>query len=127
MLSFFTQKDILLRIAVAFAFLYPAIDALLYPDNWVDFFPSVLRAQVPDMTLLITWSIFEAILALWILSGKHIFWPSIIATILLCLIVVTNLPLFDLLFRDLVIALIPATLAWQAWSTQASHETEHFS
>jgi hypothetical protein len=111
--SFFKQKDILLRLAIAFAFLYPAIDGLIHPDNWIDFFPSFMRGGfLSDPTLLLIWGAIEAVIALWILSGKKIFWPSTAATILLCGIVFFNMSLFDLVFRDLAIALTAATLAW---------------
>ena len=112
----FSQKKatLLLRIAIAFAFLYPPYDTLFNPDSWITFFPQFMLGWAPSNELLWGWGIVEVVIALWILSGKKIFIPSLAATILLCLIVIFNLPLMEIVFRDLSLALVAATLAW--WS-----------
>jgi len=66
------------------------------------------------MVLRDIWSGIEVIIARWSLAGRHIFWPSLVATILLVLIVLFNIPLIEILFRDVALALVTATLAW--WS-----------
>lgn len=97
--------DILLRIGVAFAFLYPPLNALTDPYSWIGYFPSFLIDRgVPEMVLLHTFGFFEVVLALWILSGKRIFWPSVVAAAMLMAIVAVNLGDFQVLFRDLSIA-----------------------
>src|SRR4051812_20387955 len=105
------NSNLLLRIAIAFSFLYPAIDSFLHPDDWIDFFPQFMRGHVPDQTPLIGWGILEILIAFWILSGKKIFIPSVVATVLLCTIVLFNLPLMQVVFRDLSLALVAAVLA----------------
>ena len=105
------NPNILLRVAIAFAFFYPAADSFLHPDDWIDFFPQFMRGYVPDQTLLIGWGAIEIVIALWILSGKKIFLPSLAATMLLIAIVCFNLPLIQVVFRDLSLALVAATLA----------------
>lgn len=98
--------------AVAFAFLYPPIDAFFHPDSWVGFFPMFMRDHVPGGALLPMWGIVEILIALWILSGKKIFIPACAAALSLVLIVVFNFSLIDILFRDFAIALVAASLAW---------------
>ena len=76
-------SNLLLRISVAFAFLYPPFDALTNPDSWIGYFPKFMQGYVPDLVLLHGFGIVEVVIALWILSGKQIFWPSIVATLML--------------------------------------------
>lgn len=106
----------LLRVGVAFAFLYPPIDAFFSPASWIGFFPHFARGYAPDATLLFAWDALEIVIALWILSGWRIFIPSALATVLLALIVLFNLPLMEVVFRDVSIALMSATLAWFAYT-----------
>lgn len=102
----------LLRIAIAGAFLYPAIAALITPAAWLGYFPHFVLGIVPDTLLILGWSVIEAILALWILSGKKIFVPSLIACVLLAAIVIFNLSLIDIVFRDVALALVALYLTF---------------
>lgn len=106
----------LLRTAVAFAFLYPPIDAFFHPDSWVGFFPVFIRDQMSPSLLLSAWGIVEILIALWILSGKRIFIPSLMAALSLMLIVLFNFSLIDILFRDIAIALAAASLVWSSYT-----------
>ena len=96
--------DLLLRSGVAFAFLFPALNAILDPYAWVGYFPPFMLGVLPDTLLLHVFGVVQIIIGLWILSGKRIFIPSMVATGILLLIVLFNLPDFQVLFRDLVIA-----------------------
>lgn len=96
--------DFILRAGVAFAFLYPPIAAIFAPDDWIGYFPSFMHGYVPDAILLHGFGLVEVIIALWILSGRNIFWPSLAATGLLLAIVVTDLQDFIVIFRDISIA-----------------------
>ncbi len=102
---------LILRIGVAFAFLYPPVSALSSPESWIGYFPSFLFGYVSDEILLHAFGVVEVIIALWILSGKYIFWPSIAACAMLVGIVAFNIPNFEVLFRDLSIAAAAASLA----------------
>lgn len=115
-------SNLLLRVGVSLAFLYPPFDALANPDSWIGYFPKFvhLAAQplgVSDLVLLHGFGIIEVVIALWILSGKKIFWPSLAATAMLVAIVVFNLPQFEVLFRDLSIAAASLALAVGAWQS----------
>jgi uncharacterized membrane protein YphA (DoxX/SURF4 family) len=96
--------DLLLRLSVALAFLFPPVNALIDPYSWVGYFPSFIRDLGPELVLLHIFGVIEVVIGLWILSGRRIFIPSVAATALLVLIVVTNLGDFQVLFRDLSIA-----------------------
>ena len=108
----FGTVEMLLRIGVAFAFVYPAVAAFFEPLSWIGFFPVFLRDIVPNDTLLLyAFGITEIVIALWILIGKRIFIPSSIAGVYLAGIIIFNLSLFDIIFRDLPILLMAVALA----------------
>jgi uncharacterized membrane protein YphA (DoxX/SURF4 family) len=118
-----TRAHLLLRLAVAFAFLYPPIAALTDPDSWLGYFPPYFFSLgVPEAILLHAFGVVEVILALWILSGKNIRVPAALATLALLLIVVLNANQFGVLFRDLSIA--AASLALFFWPTAESSPVE---
>lgn len=112
-------SNLLLRLGVAFAFLYPPISALYNPDSWLGYLPEFARLSaralgVSDLFFLHAFGVVEVILALWILSGRKIFWPSTTATVLLITIVAFNPFQFEVLFRDLSIAAMSLALAISA-------------
>lgn len=102
--------DILLRLGVAFALLYPALNAVFDPYAWVGYFPTFMRGFVPDLVLLHLFGIVEVVLALWILSGRRVFYPALVTVALLVLIILLNLGDFQIVFRDLSIALMALSL-----------------
>lgn len=101
---------LVMRIGVAFAFLYPAISAYFEPYTWIGYFPEFIKGYVPDLVLLHAFGAVEIIIALWILSGFKIYWPSLVATAMLLSIVLFNLHEFPILFRDLSIAALALAL-----------------
>lgn len=106
------QVDWILRIGLAFAFLYPPLDAIVDPYSWLGYFPAWMHGYVPDMVLLHSFGTIEIIIALWLLSGCRIFWPSCIALLMLLAIVIFDgSGQFEILFRDLTIASIALALA----------------
>jgi uncharacterized membrane protein YphA (DoxX/SURF4 family) len=113
--------DLILRVGLAFSFLYPPLDALVDPYTWIGYFPSFMHGYVPDMVLLHGFGTLEVVVALWLLSGWKIFWPSLVALVLLLAIVVFDNSDFQILFRDLTIASIAfALIIWHfPWSSSA--------
>ena len=108
--------SLLLRIGVAFAFIYPAFAAFSDPYSWVGYFPRFLLDMVGnDLALLYAFGALQIVLAVWILSGKKIFYPSMVATAMLLMIVVFNVSQIDVLFRDLSIAATTGALALLYW------------
>lgn len=107
--------ELLLRAAIAFSFLYPPIAALSDPDAWTGYFPGfILALGIDSLTLLHVFGALEGVIALWILFGRKVFFPSIVAAVLLMAIVVLNGIQFPILFRDVSIALAALALAFMS-------------
>lgn len=105
---------LLLRLGVAFAFLYPAVRAWFDPFSWIGYFPDFLKGYVPDLVLLHFFGGTEILIALWILSGWRIFIPSLLASAYLIAIVAFNVNGFDVVFRDLSILAMCLALTLEA-------------
>ncbi len=104
--------SLILRIGLAFAFLYPAISAIFNPFAWIGYFPQFAHTIIPNDTLLLyLFGFVEAIIGFWLLSGKNIFYPSAAAAAMLFLIVVFNFSQIDVVFRDLSIFAMAVALA----------------
>ncbi len=103
--------DLLLRVGVAFAFVYPAVSAFFNPLAWVGYFPVFVGDIIPIGIALSIFELIEIAVAAWILFGKNIFVPSLIATVLLLAIVVVNFQQMDVVFRDIPIAAMSLILA----------------
>ncbi len=107
---------LILRIGVAFAFLYPPYAALIDPYSWLAYFPGFVHSwDINQLLLLHAFGILEVIIALWILSGYRIAIPATLATLMVLGIVVFNWADLDVLFRDLTIAAAALALAIDAW------------
>lgn len=104
---------IILRLSIVFAFLYPAIDSFFHPDTWYSFFPVGVLAILPfDLEIAsIFFSIFEIIIAAGILFMPRPVWPAIIAGVVLLAITFLNWSSFDIVFRDISLALTAFALA----------------
>jgi uncharacterized membrane protein YphA (DoxX/SURF4 family) len=110
-----TLVSLTLRLGLAFAFLYPPISALINPDSWIGYFPSFVRGVVPDAVLLHSFGLMEIVIAVWLMSGKKIFYAATVAMVFLFLIVVFNLAQFEVVFRDVSIATIALSLMCLHW------------
>ncbi len=108
-----TYIPLLLRIGLAFAFLYPAVSAFVTPTSWIGYFPPFLLDLFAEneLVLLHAFGISEIFIALWLLSGKKIFTPSVLAAAYLFGVVAFNIPSIDVVFRDLSLALTAVALA----------------
>lgn len=106
---------LMLRIGVAFVFVYPAVSALRSPIEWVGYLPDfILSAPLNEFVVLHIFGAVQVIIALWILSGRQIFIPSVIASLMLVGIIVLNLNQLDIIFRDIAILAMTSSLA--VWS-----------
>ena len=94
---------IIARFGLAFPFIYAAIASLLHPAFWIDFFPTFLTNSISPEILIPLWAVIQITLGLWLVLGKDILIPSIIASIMLVGIFVFNLQLLDIIFRDVSI------------------------
>ena len=106
--------ELLLRASLAFSFIYPPIAALIKPYDWVGYIPTALQDLVAPHTILFLHGIggVEVLLAIWIMFGKKIFAPSVVAGAFLIAIVIMNPTQFDILFRDVSLAGIALALMY---------------
>lgn len=105
----------ILRLGLAFAFLYPPLAAFYDPLSWIGYFPEIAHTIIPnDLLLLHTFGVLEIALALWILSGRALFYSTSLAAFILFTIVAVNYSQMDVLFRDISIAVLALGLAVQS-------------
>ena len=100
-----------LRSGLAIVFFYAATAALLSPDSWVGFIPQFVRNIVDPYLFLKIHFAFEAILGLWLLSNKKIFYAAVIAVLDLLSIIIFNIGALDIVFRDITILFAAIALA----------------
>ena len=103
------MTPLLLRIGLGVVFLYASISSFTNPQDWVGYFPKFAKDFVPVGTLLHIFSVYEMILAVWLLSGKFIQQAAVLVVLTLSGIVLFNFSLLAISFRD--IGLIFAALA----------------
>ena len=108
-------SSLLLRLAIALAFLYPAYGFWKHPDIWVGYIPTFVKNfwLSQDVFILLLAGI-HLIIALWILSGWKIFIPSLVAALFLASVVYFNWGQLDVLFRDISLALAALALAFSS-------------
>lgn len=112
-MSKITQGRFLLRIGLAFAFFYAAIQSIRLPEAWAYWIPKFVLALIPvSPTLLIDIvAVGQIGLGLWLISGRRQRLAGGIAAAFLFGITVFNLRLFDVVFRDVSLALAAVALA----------------
>lgn len=104
-----TIVSLLLRFGLAIVFLYASVSSLKNPQDWVGYLPTFAKKVAPAQALLKVFSVYEAILAAWLLSGWLAKYAALLCAATLAGIVMSNFSLFAITFRD--IALFFAALA----------------
>ncbi len=102
---------LLLRLALAFALLYAGIDGFLHPTSWIGFVPDFVEKILLKETFLLIWSIVQVVLGVWLVTGKKIFIPSVLSFAAMVVLLITNWQSWDIIFRDVPIAVIALVLA----------------
>ena len=100
-----------LKLGLAFAFFYAAASSFANPTAWFGFFPSFLTSEISSGILLPAFSVYEALLGLWLLSNKKIFYAAILSAATMLGIVIFNLGVMEIVFRDVAIFFMAITLA----------------
>lgn len=103
--------SLVLRLGLAFAFLYVAFASFVDPTSWIGFFPPFLRGLIPDNILLVSFSIYELLLGAWLVWGRAAFFSGVLSALTLAGIVLTNLAEMDIVFRDVSIFSAAVALA----------------
>lgn len=105
-------SPLLLRVGLATVFLYAAISSVVYPSDWIGYLPGVLTEHFSATTLLKVFSIYELLLAAWLLSGIYIRCAALLCAATLSGIVVSNFSLFVISFRDIGLMFAALALAF---------------
>jgi uncharacterized membrane protein len=111
------SPSLLLRLGLAFTFLYAAISGFIDPDAWIGFFPEWLRALISGYSLLLVFGVFEIVIALALIFDKYTYWMAHIYALTMVGIVVFNPGALIITFRDVGLALAGWALALLAKKT----------
>lgn len=99
-----------LRFGLAFVYGYAAIEMQINPDNFLKYVPPLMQTIIPLDIFLITFGIFEILLTLWLISGKRTEYAGLISFFLMVGIMIPNVTYFNILFRNVAIALASLAL-----------------
>jgi uncharacterized membrane protein YphA (DoxX/SURF4 family) len=102
--------DLLLRIGLAFVFVYGAISALQQPGEWIGFVPHLATKFVAAKTFLDIFSVFQLILAAVLLSGRYVKYAAAVAALSLAGLLLFNLNSLVVTFRDVGLVFMAAAL-----------------
>jgi uncharacterized membrane protein YphA (DoxX/SURF4 family) len=109
-----SNVSLILRIALAFVFLYASISSFISPSDWIGYMPKFMRGIVPDQLLLAGFSIYELGLALWLLSGLYARYAALLTAATLAGIVTLNPALLPITFRDVGLMIVAVALFVEA-------------
>jgi hypothetical protein len=93
----------LLRIGLAFVFIYASVEIYLNPHNFIKYIPSSILNMFPLHLFLHSFGVIEVGLAFWLLSGWKGVYPSLISVAMIVGIVIFNMEHFQVLFRNVAI------------------------
>jgi uncharacterized membrane protein YphA (DoxX/SURF4 family) len=94
-----------IRFGLAFVYGYAAVEIYLHPANFMKYIPPTVQSMVPTDLFLLVFGIFEILLVLWLLSGKKTEYAGFISFLLMVGIIIPNTEYFNVLFRNVSIAL----------------------
>lgn len=106
-----TKVSLILRVGLAISFIYAAISSFLNPINWLGFIPNFIEIIISREIFLMIFAIFQIILGISLLANYRTYLISIISSITLFLIIVSNLFILDIVFRDIAILFMALALA----------------
>src|SRR3989344_3149457 len=95
------KPEFILRLGIAFTFIYAGISSLISPSSWVGFIPNFTEIIISKELFLILYSVVEIILGIWLLSKWKVFYSSLISAVLLLIITLPNIGAMDIIFRDI--------------------------
>ncbi len=106
------MTTLLLRIGLAFAFIYPPLSALADPYAWVGYIPDMLLSSgIDSMVLLHVFGVLELIIGILLLLDIHTRKVSAVAGVILFVIVAYHYKQMDVIFRDIPILLMAVALS----------------
>lgn len=93
----------LLRIGLAFVFVYATVEIHINPQNFLKYVPGCVLDIVPLDLFLPAFAVIELALALWILTGWKGQYSSFLSVLMIAGIVACNMEHFQVLFRNVAI------------------------
>lgn len=99
----------LLRLGLAFVFIYAGVASLMHPFEWISFLPSFIGTFINLEVALKGIAVFEIILGVCLVSGKYRKVVSALAVLMLAGILLADHNQFIITFRD--VGLLFAALA----------------
>ena len=90
----------LLRIGLAFVFLYAATASLQHPLVWAVYLPAFMTKAIAATTLIKILAVYELALVVWLLSGRLLRYCALLCALTLTGIVITNPTQLITTFRD---------------------------
>lgn len=103
------MASLLIRVGLAAVLLYASVSSYITPADWIGYLPRFLTEHVSGTLLLHVFSVYELLLAVWLLSGIYIKHVAILAALTFSGIILTNTGLLAVTFRD--ITMVFASLA----------------
>ncbi len=93
----------LLRVGLAFVFMYATVEIYIHPDNFLKYVPKFVLLFVPLDLFLHSFAVVEVALAVWLVSGWKGEYPALLSALMMVGIVVFNIEYFHILFRNVAI------------------------
>lgn len=107
----------LLRLGLAFVFLYAAVSSLRHPLEWVGYLPTFATKTIAAITLIKLVAIYELVLSVGLISGKFLRYSALLCAVTLALIVLLNPSQLLTTFRDIGLVFMAVALYFIAKST----------
>jgi hypothetical protein len=101
----------LLRLGLAFVFVYAAVSSFRHPLEWVGYLPSLVTNHVAATTALKGFSVVELALAAWLVVGICGRYAALLAMLMFAGIVAFNPSQLIITFRDVGLAAAALALA----------------
>jgi len=105
---------LLLRLGLAFVFVYAGVSSLRQPDEWIGYLPHFLASASYAETLMRVFAVYELGLALWLLSGKFVRYAAALCGLTLVGIVLADPNNLIISFRDIGLICMAVALAVSA-------------
>ncbi len=100
----------LLRLGLAFVFLYAAVGAFQHPEQWIGFLPTMLTKLVDADLAIKLIGVFQIVLVIWLLSGRYIKYCAALCAAMLAGIIISSPGQFLITFRDVGLVFMAAAL-----------------
>lgn len=95
--------SLLIRVGLAFVFVYAAYSAFKTPAAWLSFIPEFSEKFIKPKISLDIISMLQIYLAIWLLTGKYVKYSAIVSAGFLGGLMVFNPEDFLITFRDIAI------------------------